>query len=66
MAVKGVRWGNLADLAVGLSYAEVTRTTNEVLKDALIHERARVHTEDIRTMLTERKSVAQKLHKQSE
>ena len=27
MADKGVRWENLADLAVGLSYAEVTRTT---------------------------------------
>lgn len=66
MAVRGVRWGNLADLAMGLSYAEVTRTTNEILKDMLIHERARVHTEDIRMMLTERKSVAERLQKKSE
>lgn len=38
---KGVRWQRLADLAVGLSYAEITRASNEELKDALIHERPR-------------------------
>ena len=65
MADKGVRWENLADLAVGLSYAEVTRTTNEILKDALIYERVRIHTEDIRVMLEERKSVAERLRKKS-
>ena len=65
-AVKGIQWENLADLAMGLSYAEVTRAANEALKDALIHDRARVHTADIKTMLIERKSVAEKLENKSE
>ena len=64
-AVKGVPWENLADLAKGLNYAEVTRAANEVLKDALIHDRARVQTEEIRTMLSERKSVAERLGKKN-
>ena len=58
---KGVQWKSLADLAAGLSYAEITRASNEALKDALIHERPRVRETDIRTMLAERKSVAEKL-----
>ena len=58
---KGVRWQRLAELAVGLSYAEITRASNEALKDALIHERSQVRETDIRTMLKERKSVAEKL-----
>ena len=36
---EGTRWQNLADLAAGLSYAEITRASNEALKDAVIHER---------------------------
>ena len=58
---KGVRWQCLADLAAGLSYAEITRASNEALKDALIHERPRVRETDIRTMLEERKRIAEKL-----
>ena len=58
---KGVRWQGLADLAAGLSYAEITRASDEALKDALIHERPKVRESDIRTMLAERKSVAEKL-----
>ncbi len=60
-AVKGVRWQSLADLAAGLSYAEITRASNEVLKDALIHGRDHVRTDDIKVMLEERKAVAEKL-----
>ena len=63
---KGIRWENLAELAQGLSYAEVTRAANEALKDALIHDRDRIRTEDIRTTLTELKSVAERLSAQSE
>ena len=58
---KGVRWKSLAHLAVGLSYAEITRASNEALKDALIHERAKVEETNIRAMLAERKDAAQKL-----
>ena len=56
---KGVQWKRLANLAVGLSYAEITRASNEALKDALIHERAQVRETDIRTMLEERRRVAE-------
>ena len=58
---KGMRWSALADLAMGLSYAEITRASNEALKDALIHERALVREADIRSMLKERKRVAARL-----
>lgn len=58
---KGVQWQTLAELAKGLSYAEITRACNEALKDALIHERPQVRETDIRTMLKERKSAAEKL-----
>lgn len=58
---RSTEWQSLADLAVGLSYAEIARATNEALKDALIHDRARVEIEDIRSMLTERKSLAERL-----
>lgn len=60
-ARKGIGWQSLARLAAGLSYAEVVRAADEVLKDALIHERPRVCEEDVRVMLEERKNIAAKL-----
>ncbi len=63
---KGIRWNSLADLAVGLSYAEITRACNEALKDALIHERPAVREADIRSMLKERKRVAERLNENHE
>ena len=60
-AVKRIRWRSLAALAVGLSYAEVVRAADEVLKDALIHERPLVREADIRVMLKERQAIADKL-----
>ena len=48
---KRIKWEILADLAMGLGYAEVTRAANEALKDALIHDRARVRIADIKAML---------------
>ena len=58
---KGTRWQSLAGVAAGLSFAEITRASNEALKDALIHERAKVEEQHVRAMLEERKSVAEKL-----
>ena len=58
---KGILWQRLADLAAELSYAEITRASNEALKDALIHERPQVRESDIQTMLKERKSVAERI-----
>ncbi len=63
---KRIKWENLADLAMGLSYAEVTRAANEALKDALIHDRDWVRIADIKAMLTERKSIAERLDDKSE
>ena len=58
VAEKGIPWDKLADLAVGLSHADVTRAANEVLKEAWIGERARVQESDIQAMLAERMSIA--------
>ena len=61
VAVKEVRWNCLGDRSVGLSHAEVVRAANEVLKDALIDERAHVHESDIWAMLKERRSITKRL-----
>ncbi len=60
-AVKGIRWQWLGESAAGLCYAEIARASNDVLKDALIHGRDRVTTDDIRVMLEERMAVAEKM-----
>ena len=60
-AVTRTRWTSLAEAAEGLNCAEVTRAANEVLKDALIHRRAKVREADIRGMLSERKTIADRL-----
>ena len=57
-----IQWTKLADLAAGLNCAEVIRAANEALKDALIYERAHVVESDIRRMLDERKSIAERLN----
>ena len=60
-AGKGIRWPALADLALGLSYAEVTLAANEVLKDALIRRRTEIRAADVRGMLKERRNIAERL-----
>ena len=60
--LKRVRWAHLAEIAAGLNYAEVARAANEVLKDSLIHRRPQISEADIRVMLEERKSIADKLN----
>ena len=46
-----VSWEDLAREAGGLSYADLTRAADDVLKDALIDKQDRVSEEDIRRML---------------
>ena len=58
---RGVQWQRLADLAAGLSFAEITRASDEALKDALIHERSKVSESDIRATVEERKRFAENL-----
>ena len=60
--VMPVGWSQLAEAAEGLNYAEVTRATNEVLKDALIHQRTKVRETEIRIMLAERKNIVDQLN----
>lgn len=61
-AERDIDWQRLAIVAKGLSYAEITRAADEVLKDALINERHRVAESEVRAMLEERQSIAKKLH----
>jgi SpoVK/Ycf46/Vps4 family AAA+-type ATPase len=62
-ASKGVAWSRLAETASKLSYAEISRATEEALKDALIHGRDKVAEPDIRATLEERHKMAHKLTK---
>ena len=60
-AAARTKWASLAEAAEGLSYAEITRAANEVLKDALIHRRDEVGEADVRAMLAERRAIADRL-----
>ena len=57
-----IDWSALAEMAAGLSFAEATRAADEVLKEALIDRRDCVREQDIRSMLKERMSIAEKLN----
>ena len=56
-----VRWKTLGEEAHGLSYAEITRAANDVLKDALIDGHSKCRERAIRAMLQERKAIAARL-----
>ena len=56
-----VRWECLARRALGLSHAEVSRAANEVLKDALVHQRPLIYESDIMRMLEERIGIVESL-----
>ena len=60
-AAVDVDWDSLGSTAVGLNYAEVTGVANDVLKDALIHQRTLIDEEKIRELLDERQKIAEKL-----
>ena len=62
---KETRWAGLAEAADRLSYAEVTRAADEVLKDALIHQRDCNREGDILTMLEERQTIADRLNEKT-
>jgi SpoVK/Ycf46/Vps4 family AAA+-type ATPase len=61
MAAKDVSWNRLANGAVGLSYAEVARASDETLKDALIEGHQEVTENDIRRNLEERQRISKRL-----
>lgn len=53
-------WSNLAELAEGLSHAEITRAVQEAIKDAVIHDREALTSSDLKKMLEERKAMNQR------
>ena len=55
VAVKGTSWKRLAARADGLSYAEIVRAANEVLKTALILKTEQISERDISHAIEERK-----------
>lgn len=55
-----IDWKKLADAAIGLSYADITRACEEAIKEAIIHDRQKVATGDVLKNLSERKSIRSK------
>ena len=64
VAQRSIAWSELASRAVGLSYAEITRATNDVIKDALVSRRPRVREEEVRAMLEELKATRERFGEQ--
>lgn len=60
-AVKHISWKRLASKAVGLSYAELTRAADEVLKTALIERKDQISEKDVCLSLEERRSLSNRL-----
>lgn len=63
IAVKNTSWKRLAAKAFGLSYAELTRASDEVLKTALIERTESVSEKDISHALEERRKLSNRLNK---
>lgn len=57
-------WNKLANTAVGLNHAELTRAVQEAIKEALIHDRNSLVSADLQKMLEERKAMQQHLSSQ--
>ncbi len=62
-AQRSIRWSDLANRGVGLSYAEVARAADDVIKDALVSRRAPIGEQEIRAMLEELKETRDRLGK---
>lgn len=63
MAVKNISWKRLSGEALGLSYAELTRAADEVLKTALIERQSKISEKDVRSALEERRQLSARLNK---
>ena len=61
-AVEGTEWVRLAEASIGLSYAEVSKAANEVLKSALIDDQREVDESAVGSALSERKEIADRLN----
>lgn len=58
---KNISWKRLASKAMGLSYAELTRASDEVMKTALIERKDKISESDINVALEERLSLTIRL-----
>lgn len=65
MTVKNTSWKRLATKANGLSYAELSRAADEVLKTALIERAENISEKDISQALEERRKLSHRLNKSS-
>lgn len=53
---KGIKWAAAAKVALGMSFADITRACEDAIKDALISDRSTVANADLMAALRERKS----------
>lgn len=65
LAIKNISWKRLASKSLGLSYAELTRAADEVLKTALIERAEKISEKDISQALDERRRLSNRLNKSS-
>lgn len=56
-ATPSMAWRSLADAAASLSYADLTRSAQEAIKDAIIHDRDTVSEDDLRKSFEDRRSI---------
>lgn len=56
----GIDWHEIANLAMGLSYADITRACEDAIKDAIICDRDTLAARDILKTLSERKAIQNK------
>jgi len=64
-ADRNVSWQRIADAARGLSYAELARAADEVLKETLIHNRENASEPEIGATIAERQTIAQRFDPQA-
>jgi AAA+ superfamily predicted ATPase len=48
-------WKKIAEAALGLSFADISRTCEDAIKDALINDKAKIYQKEIEKLLAERK-----------
>jgi SpoVK/Ycf46/Vps4 family AAA+-type ATPase len=60
-ATKRISWKKLSESASGLSYAEIAKVAEEVMKEALIQERETITDSDVCQALLERQNITGKL-----
>lgn len=63
-ADKKLDWKHIASKAIGLSYAELCRATDEVLKMALIYKKDNIAIEDILSSIEERRTFSTRFRNQ--